>query len=102
MDRVVYPLVQYCGIQLTPLRRIGVGMLLAAASVGVAGVIEMKRRAVWESGGTYHQVVFHEPRNASSLIIFWQVPQFVLIGSSQALTVAPGANTIPLSNTASD
>ena len=99
MDRVIYPLVQYCGIQLTPLRKIGAGMLLAAASVGVAGVIEMKRKDVWESGGTYCQVVFDEPRNASSLNIFWQVPQFVLIGSSEVLTSITGTNTTFLSNT---
>ena len=99
MDHVVYPLVQYCGIQHTPLRRIGVGMLLAAASMGVAGVLEIKRRDVWENGGTYHQVVFDKTRNASSLNIFWQVPQFVFIGSSQVLTIITGANTIFLPNT---
>ena len=99
MDHVAYPLVQYCGIRFTPLRRIGVGMLLAAASVGVAGVVEIKRRDVWESGDTSHQVVFDKSRNASSLNIFWQVPQFVLIGSSEVLTSITGANTIFLSNT---
>ena len=95
---VVYPLGEYCGIRLTPLRRIGVGLLLAAASVCVAGVIEIKRRDVWENGGTFCQVVFDEPRNASSLNIFWQVPQFVLMGSSEVLALVTGANTKFLSN----
>ncbi|KAJ7372472.1 hypothetical protein OS493_018979 [Desmophyllum pertusum] len=90
MDHVVYPLLNYCGIRFTPLRRIGVGMLLAAASVVMAGVIEIKRRNVWKDGGVYNQTVFDEPRNASSLGIFWQVPQFVLIGSSEVLTSITG------------
>ena len=94
MDHVVYPLLNYCGIRFTPLRRIGVGMLLAAASVVVAGVIEIKRRNVWKDGGFHNQTVFNEPRNASSLGIFWQVPQFVLIGSSEVLTSITGTTIL--------
>ena len=93
MDHVVYPLLQYCGLRFTPLRRIGGGMLLAAASVVVAGVIEMKRRNTWEQGHFIVQRVFDENRNASSLNIFWQVPQFMLIGSSEVLTSITGKAT---------
>ena len=90
MDHVVYPLLQYCGISFTPLRRIGVGMLLAAASMVVAGVVEINRRQLWEKGDFYDQVVFDKHCNASSLSIFWQVPQFMLIGSSEVLSVITG------------
>jgi len=90
MDHVVYPLLQYCGLRFTPLRRIGVGMLLAAASVVVAGVIETKRRNTWEQGHFIVQCVFNENHNASSLNVFWQVPQFMLIGSSEVLTSITG------------
>ena len=93
MDHIVYPLLQSCGISFTPLRRMGVGMLLAAASVVVAGVIEIKRRHTWEQGHFCDQIVFDEQRNASDLNVFWQVPQFVLIGSGEVLTVITGIDT---------
>ena len=87
MDYVVYPLLSYYGIRFTPLRRIGVGMLFAAASVIVAGVVEIKRR---NDGGFHMQTVFDEKYNASSTSILWQVPQFVLIGSSEVLASITG------------
>lgn len=90
MDHIVYPFLQYCGIRFTPLRRIGVGMLLAAASVAVAGVIEMKRR---DTGHFHNQTVFNKCRNASTLNVFWQVPQFALIGLSEVLTSITGTCT---------
>ena len=93
MDHVVYPLIQFCGIRFTPLRRIGVGLLLSAASVVVAGLIERRRRHVWQAGGVYIQTVFDEKREASTLNVFWQVPQFMLVGSSEVLTSITGGKT---------
>lgn len=93
MDHVVYPLIQFCGIRFTPLRRIGVGLLLAAASVVVAGLIERKRRHVWQDGGVYNQTVFDKNHEASDLNVFWQVPQFMLVGSSEVLTSITGVKT---------
>lgn len=93
MDHVVYPLIQFCGIRFTPLRRIGVGLLLAAASVLVAGLIERWRRHVWEDGHFHNQTVFNKTREASDLNVFWQVPQFMLIGSSEVLTSITGGKT---------
>ena len=93
MDHVVYPLIQFCGIRFTPLRRIGVGLLLAAASVLVAGLIERRRRHVWEHGDVYNQTVFDKNLEASDLNVFWQVPQFMLIGSSEVLTSITGGKT---------
>jgi len=90
MDHVVYPLVSYCGINFTPLRRIGVGMLLASASVIVAGVVEIQRRNTWLDGGFCNQTVFDKSLNASSVNVFWQIPQFMLVGSSEVLLVITG------------
>lgn len=70
MDHVVYPLVSYCGISFTPLRRIGIGIILASASVIVAGVVEIHRRSTWIDGGFCMQTVFGETRNASSVSVF--------------------------------
>ena len=98
MDHVVYPLVSYCGIRFTPLRRIGVGMLLASASVIVAGVVETHRRNTWTDGGFFVQTVFDETRNASSINVFWQIPQFVLVGSSEVLMVITGMQNFSLND----
>ena len=90
MDHVVYPLLSYCGINFTPLRRVGVGMLLASASVIVAGVVEIQRRNTWKDGHFVMQKVFDKTQNASSVNVFWQIPQFMLIGASEVLTVITG------------
>ena len=90
MDHAVYPLISYCGISFTPLRRIGVGMLLASASVIVAGVVEIERRNTWKDGHVFIQKVFDETRNASRVNVFWQIPQFMLVGASEVLMVITG------------
>ena len=95
MDHVVYPLVSYFGISFTPLRRVGVGMLFASASVIVAGVVEIHRRNTWKDGDFFIQNVFDETRNASSVNVFWQIPQFMLVGASEVLMVITGIQ-IPL------
>ena len=90
MDDIVYPLVQRCGISFTPLRRIGVGFLMAAAAMLVAGFVEIKRRGLWEQGHMVSQLVSGENTAASNLNIFWQVPQYFLIGTSEVLATITG------------
>ena len=90
VDNILYPFVRYLGFNFTPLRRIGVGMLLAVASVAVAGVIEIQRRNEWLHGGICRQKVLDDYRSASCLSIFWQVPQFALIGVSEVFTSIAG------------
>ena len=87
MDRVIYPALLHCGINFTPLRRIGVGMLFAVASVCVAGVVEIERK---RSGSFFTQTAFNVTTNASSMSIFYQVPQFILIGTSEVFTSITG------------
>ena len=90
MDYIVYPLLQRCGINFTPLRRIGVGFLLAAAAMMVAGFVEIKRRDLWKEGHVFNQSANGENLMASDLNIFWQVPQYILIGSSEVLASITG------------
>ncbi|XP_029189147.2 solute carrier family 15 member 4-like [Acropora millepora] len=90
MDHIVYPLLQRCGVSFTPLRRIGVGFLMAAAAMMVAGFVEITRRGLWEEGHVFNQLVNGENKTASDLNIFWQVPQYILIGSSEVLTSVTG------------
>ena len=90
VDNILYPFVRYLGFNFTPLRRIGVGMLLAAASVAVAGVIEIERRKKWVHDGPCPQNVLGDKHNASCLSVFWQVPQFALIGASEVFTSIAG------------
>ena len=86
-DRVVYPGLLRIGVQFTPLRRIGVGMLFAAASVAVAGIIEIERK---HAHGKSEQDVFNETVNASTMSVFYQVPQYILQGTSEALVSVTG------------
>jgi len=90
MDYIVYPLLQRCGISFTPLRRIGVGFLMAAAAMMVAGFVEIKRRGLWEEGHVFNQLVNGEKRAASDLNIFWQIPQYFFIGTSEVLASITG------------
>lgn len=90
LEYVVYPLMERTGIKLTPLRRIGAGFLSSAASMVVAGLVEMKRREVWLGGHVCTQEVLGEIHNASCLSIFWQTPQFMLIGIGEVLATIAG------------
>ncbi|KAL4325521.1 hypothetical protein GQ457_11G000840 [Hibiscus cannabinus] len=55
------------------LQRIGIGMALAMTSMVIAAIIEQQR--LKHANG----------ENTSGLTIFWQIPQFVLVGVSEAL-----------------
>lgn len=90
MENSIYPLLERVGIKVTPLRRIGVGFLLSAASMLVAGLVERKRREVWEAGDVCRQTVFGEVHDASCFSVFWQAPEFLLIGVSEVLANITG------------
>ena len=87
IDRVVYPGLLRYGFNFTPLRRIGVGMLFAAGSVALAGIIEVERK---HGHGTFDQDVFNKTVNASTMSVFYQVPQYILQGTSEALVSVTG------------
>ena len=87
IDRVLYPGLRRIGFNFTPLRRIGAGLLFAAGSVALAGIIEVERK---HSYGTFKQDVFNKTVNASTMSVFYQVPQYILLGTSEALASVAG------------
>ncbi|XP_078366337.1 solute carrier family 15 member 4-like [Oculina patagonica] len=87
IDRVVYPGLHRVGLNFSPLRRIGVGMLFAACSMALAGAIEVERKHDY---GTFEQVVLQQSVNASTMSVFYQVPQYILQGISEALVSVTG------------
>ncbi|XP_022792573.1 solute carrier family 15 member 4-like isoform X1 [Stylophora pistillata] len=90
LEHAAYPYLERIGIKLTPLRRIGAGFLSSAVSMLTAGLVEIKRREVWLAGDICKQEVLGETRNASCLSVFWQSPQFMLIGTGEVLATIAG------------
>jgi dipeptide/tripeptide permease len=68
IDRIIEPALRSCDIAFRPLRKMGVGFLLCAASFACAASLE--------SAIT---------RSDVKVSIAWQVPQVVLLGISEAL-----------------
>ena len=94
IDRVVYPGLRRLGFNFTPLRRIGVGLLFAAGSVVLAGIIEIERKHIIDTHGAFKQEVFDKSVNASTMSVFYQVPQYILQGTSEALVGVTGIDHI--------
>ncbi|XP_078658480.1 solute carrier family 15 member 4-like [Branchiostoma floridae x Branchiostoma belcheri] len=91
LDKVVYPILDRRGIQLTMLKRIGIGMFLGIVSICVAACVEIARKRTMEQdGGSFEQTVAGEVFEASALSIFWQVPQFTLIGLAEVFAMTAG------------
>ena len=92
VEKVLYPLLAKCGIHLSRLQRIGVGMLIASASMLCAGGLEFSRVdhcCIWQKRGDNDTEV-------ADLIIFYQIPQYTLIGLSEVFTSITGTYIVPL------
>ncbi|XP_011033951.1 PREDICTED: protein NRT1/ PTR FAMILY 6.3-like, partial [Populus euphratica] len=66
---------------LTPLRRIGVGLVLSIVGMIAAALTEKKRR----SAAILHGLAT-DPTAEIPLTVFWLVPQFFFVGSGEAFT----------------
>ena len=88
--RVIFPILFRLGVEFTPLRRIGVGMLFACSSVALAGIIEIERKHILTTDGAINQTVFNTTINASRMSVFWQIPQYILQGTGEVLVSVTG------------
>ncbi|CAH1415657.1 unnamed protein product [Lactuca virosa] len=66
---------------LTPLQRIGVGLVMSALAMVAAALTEIKRLRMAQTHG-----LVNDPSKVVPLSVFWLVPQFFLVGSGEAFT----------------
>ncbi|GAB6030121.1 hypothetical protein CHUAL_005800 [Chamberlinius hualienensis] len=85
MDKVVYPFFDRKRIHLGPMFKISVGMTFALAAVLLAGGLEYYRLNLIQNDNSsiIVQVVGNTTYVAADLLIFWQAPQYALIGISE-------------------
>lgn len=81
----IYPTISKLSI-INYLLQTGIGLLLAAASMIVAAVVEIERKKHFG----FSQKVGDEVFYSSNLTIFIQIPQFALVGASEAFTSISG------------
>ncbi|XP_063446992.1 solute carrier family 15 member 4-like [Mytilus trossulus] len=87
MESFVYPFLERIHRSPSHLQRMGIGMILAAMSVFVAGILEIYRKKDISIIG---QKLAGDTFNASSISVFAQIPQFTLIGASEVFTSISG------------
>ncbi|CAM0884186.1 unnamed protein product [Alopecurus aequalis] len=85
-DRVVVPLVRRLtghSRGFTQLARMGVGLVVLTLAMLIAGALEVTRRRVHARHGTYVGV---DGAEYVPMSIFWQVPQYVVVGAAEVFT----------------
>ena len=88
----LYPVFDRAGIRLSLLFRIGVGMLFSAIAVMAAGGLETYRINLWHTDNSTHisQVINNVTYDGVNISIFWQVPQYMLVGVAEAFASIAG------------
>jgi solute carrier family 15 (peptide/histidine transporter), member 3/4 len=88
-DRLVIPLARRATGHrrgFTQLARMGAGLLVLAAAMLAAGAMEVARRRVVACHGVYYDTHTGSTRYLP-LSIFWQVPQYVVVGASEVFRI---------------
>ncbi len=74
-DGVIYPAIKKCKLDFTPLKRMGMGMIIGAVAFALSAGVEYKISSASE---------------AKSISVFWQLPQIVLISVGEILISVTG------------
>ncbi|KAM5225700.1 solute carrier family 15 member 3 [Hipposideros larvatus] len=89
-DHLLDPLLLRCKLLPSALQKMALGMFFGFASVIVAGILEMKRLEYIHHNQTVSQQIGHNTYYAAPLSIWWQIPQYLLIGISEIFASIPG------------
>uniref|UniRef100_K3W8L1 Major facilitator superfamily (MFS) profile domain-containing protein n=1 Tax=Globisporangium ultimum (strain ATCC 200006 / CBS 805.95 / DAOM BR144) TaxID=431595 RepID=K3W8L1_GLOUD len=86
-DKLIYPAMSAMGFQPTLLRKIGTGLFFSFLSMLVAGLVEQYRKHSDLVDGVVSNCGSEtEALPMSAISVWWQTPQFLLIGISEILT----------------
>ncbi|XP_067915952.1 solute carrier family 15 member 4-like [Heterodontus francisci] len=89
-DKVIDPILMKRNLLPTPLTRISLGMIFAMFSAIAAGLLENQRLIHIRNNDTVSQQVGNTTYIAARLAVWWQVPQYLLIGVSEIFASIPG------------
>ncbi|XP_077867801.1 solute carrier family 15 member 4-like [Saccoglossus kowalevskii] len=92
MDRVIYPCLDKRGCHLSMLKRIAIGMIFSVLAMICAGGLEIIRKNCWENDDDckWTEEISGTEYQAAKLWIFWQIPQYTLIGISEVFASVAG------------
>ncbi|KAK9410228.1 solute carrier family 15 member 3 [Crotalus adamanteus] len=89
-DRVIDPFLAKKKLLPSALRRMALGMIFGLGSVLLAGFLETKRLQYVKNNHTISQQIGKDEYFAAPLSIFWQIPQYLLIGISEIFASISG------------
>ncbi|XP_061469041.1 solute carrier family 15 member 3 [Rhineura floridana] len=89
-DRVIDPFLAKRKLLPSALKRMALGMFFGLGSVVVAGVLESERLKYVNNNQTVLQRIGKDDYFAAPLKIWWQIPQYLLIGISEIFASIPG------------